>query len=182
MAQTEPTPPATVHDPAITPLDRWIRRFGHLLSLLFLLSGGVIVFEVVARYLFNAPTIWGHETTMFLCGVLFAYGGSYCLAGNGHIRIVLIYDRVSNRVRRRLDIAISAVGVLYGVMLSWAAWTVAERALFAPWGAFRMETSGSAWNPPFPALLKTILMLVLILMTVQYVLHLIHHIRRNPDV
>ena len=163
-------------------LDRAIISGGHSVSLIFLVSGIIIVLEIFLRYVFNSPTIWVHETTVFICALCFAYGGCYCLARDKHIRIVLIYDSVSPVWRRRMDICITIAGIIFGLMLSWASWTLAEKALFAPWGDFRMETSGSAWNPPFPALSKTFLFIIFIVMTLQFILHLVHYLQDKKDV
>jgi TRAP-type C4-dicarboxylate transport system permease small subunit len=171
-----------ITDGTLTVLDRAIAHGGQVVSYLFLLSGAIIVYEIIARYVFNAPTTWGHETTLFLCGLCFAYGGSYCLARDKHIRIMIVYGRVSAPVRLVLDIILSLVGVVFGGTLAYGAYLVAEKAWFAPWGEFRLETSGSAWNPPFPALVKGMLLLVLVVMTIQYILHVIHFIRARRDV
>ena len=92
------------------------------------------------------------------------YAGSYCLACNRHIRIGIIYDWVSDEVRHYLDIFIATLGLLYMSALSWAAYGVAQKSLFAPWGDFRMETSGSAWDPALPAMVKSALFCVVLLM------------------
>jgi len=160
------------HQP-ITSLDKLIIKVGDLLSLIFLFSACIIIFEIVMRYVFNAPTIWVHETTTLLCAICFMYAGSYCLACNRHIRIGIIYDLVSDKVRHKLDIFISLFGLLYMLALSWAAYEVAQKSLFAPWGDFRMETSGSAWDPALPAIIKSALFAVVVLMLLQYLLHLI---------
>ena len=55
----------------------------------------ILIQEVVLRYVFNSPTIWAHETTIFLCGIAFVYGGLYCAARDSHIRVVLIYDAIA---------------------------------------------------------------------------------------
>jgi len=173
-------PPVT--EGTLTRLDRVIARGGQVVSLLFLFSGAIIVFEIFARYVLNSPTTWVHETTTFVCALCFAYGGAYCLARNKHIRIVIIYDQVSKRARRILDIILSSIGVVFGTTLSIAAWDLVEKSFFAPWGDFRMETSGSAWDPTFPAWTKLALFLALVTMSIQFILHVIHHIKRNPDV
>ncbi|OMH25971.1 C4-dicarboxylate ABC transporter permease [Motiliproteus sp. MSK22-1] len=160
------------HQP-ITQLDRLIVKLGDILSVVFLGSACIIVFEIVARYVFDSPTIWVHETTTLLCAICFLYAGSYCLACNRHIRIGLFYDAVSARVRRILDIFIAFLGLVYMLVLSWAAFGVANKALFAPWGAFRPETSGSAWDPALPAIVKTFLFCVVVLMLIQFLLQLI---------
>lgn len=163
----------------MTFLDRWVEKGGRWFSFLFLASGGAIVYEVVARYVFGAPTIWGHETTTLLCALCFAYGGSYCLARDSHIRIVVLYDRVSPRIRRWLDLFNTFTGLIWAGMLVYAASTLVQKSWFAPWGELRLETSGSAWNPPFPAYTKAFLMLALIVMTAQFLLRLIHYIRQR---
>lgn len=142
-------------------------------SMFFVLSMAVLLFEVVMRYVFNSPTLWVHETTVFLCAIGFMFGGLYCTAKDTHIRIVIIYDAVGPKARRLLDIVIYTVCytvcALASASFAYAAWTMAERASFTPSGSFRLETSGTAWNPPTPALLKLFLLLVLILITVQCV-------------
>ncbi len=160
------------HEP-VTFLDTLIIKFGDILSTVFLISACINMFEIVMRYAFNAPTIWVHETTTLFCAILFIYAGSYCLACNRHIRIGILYDWVSDEVRHYLDIFISFFGLIYMSILTWAAYGVAQKALFAPWGDFRMETSGSAWDPALPALVKSMLFIVVLLMLLQYLLHLI---------
>ena len=44
-----------------------------------------------------------------------------------------------------------------------------QKALFDPTGAFRMQRSGSAFNSPAPAVVKTVLFVVVLLMTIQAV-------------
>lgn len=162
-------------------LDKWILAVGRVMSLLFLLSAGIIMIEIIARYVFNSPTFWVHETTTLLCAICFLYGGSHCLAKNSHIRIGLVYDAVSGRVRRGLDIFISFMGIIYGMTMTAGAWVMMKKSLFTPWGEFRLETSGSAWDPPLPAIVKTVLFGMMVLMIVQFVLHFVIHIRRGSD-
>ena len=168
-------------DGTLTALDRVVARIGKLLSLLFLVSCAVIVFEVLARYLFNSPTKWAHETTTFICALCFAFGGAQCLARNKHIRIVIFYQEADHPAKRILDIFISTLVIILCCMLTYAAWTMVHSAFVDPAGNFRMETSGSAWDPVFPALIKLSLFLALLLMTVQSICHLIHHCRRKPN-
>lgn len=164
-------------------LDVLILKIGSLLSIIFLISACIIIFEIVARYMFDSPTYWVHETTTLLCAICFLYAGSYCLACNRHIRIGLFYDAVSDKFRRYLDIFIAFLGLLYMALLSWAAFDVAYKALFAPWGDFRPETSGSAWDPALPAIVKTFLLMVVVLMLIQFALKLLRllFVSASPD-
>ncbi len=50
----------------LTAIDRVSEWGGRLAAWLFFLIGVIIVYEVVARYLFVAPTIWSEEISRFL--------------------------------------------------------------------------------------------------------------------
>jgi C4-dicarboxylate transporter, DctQ subunit len=163
------------------PLSRLLIPLGRPVAVAFLLVTAFTFFEVVMRYVFNRPTIWVHETTIALTAICFAFGGAYCLGTDRHIRVVLLYDAAGPRVRRWLDVAISLVGAVSCALMAWAAWGLASRAFLTPQGAFRLETSGSAWNPPTPAIVKVVLFVMLCVMCVQFVLQAVQHVRRGPD-
>ncbi|MFT2098005.1 TRAP transporter small permease subunit [Marinomonas sp. 2405UD66-6] len=166
-------------------LDRFIYKLGNILSLLFILTVAISFYEVLMRYVFNAPTIWVHETASFLGGCLFVFGGIYALSINKHVRVVLIYDMVSDRTRRWLNVFHHIMGLIFSGLLSWAAYQVVQDSWFSPFGEIRLETSGSAWNPAFPALVKGMIFLTLSIMFVQFLLHLIQEInglRKRKDV
>lgn len=159
---------------------RIVNKFSLLFAFAIVLAMLVLVSEVVMRYVFNQPTIWGHETSIFLCGIAFIYGGLFCVSNDRHIRVVLIYDMVPPKVKRVLNIAISVVSFLACSLFSWAAWMMVSRAIFAPDGSVRFETSGSAWDPIFPALIKLFLLIILIAMSVQFLLLTIRYARVKP--
>jgi C4-dicarboxylate transporter DctQ subunit len=161
-------------DPGSIPQAGWLGRVIDRLGLVFALgilaSMLILMNEVILRYVFNAPTIWAHETTIFLCGMAFIYGGLYCTARNKHIRVVLIYDVIPARLRRILDIVISIVCAAASAMFAYAAWTMVLRAAFRPDGSFRLERSGSAWDPVYPGAIKIFLLVVLTVMAVQFII------------
>jgi ABC-type transport system involved in multi-copper enzyme maturation permease subunit len=64
-------------------------------------------------------------------------------------------------------------------MFAWAAWKGVLRAAWTPTGDFRLETSGSAWNPPTPGLLKVFLLFILIVMTVQFLILAIAYFKKK---
>ncbi len=157
-------------------LDRLIYKLGNMLSLLFIFTVAISFYEVLMRYLFNAPTIWVHETASFLGGCLFVYGGIYALSTNKHVRVVLIYDLVSNRVRRWLNVFHHIMGIIFSGLLSWAAYQMVQDSWFTPFGDIRLETSGSAFDPSFPALVKGMIFVTLCIMFIQFILHLLQEL------
>lgn len=181
----EPQPDEAIHQntSAIAQAGRlggWIEKGGIVFAVGIVISMLILILEVFLRYALNAPTIWAHETTIFLCACAFVYGGLYSAARNTHIRVVIIYDYVPARVRRWLDIIISLISAVASAFFAWAAWTMVSRATFAPTGKIRFETSGSAWDPPTPALLKIFLFVTLIALAIQFLVLAINYARQQP--
>lgn len=158
-------------------LGRVISAGGLLFAIGIVAAMLILIQEVVLRYFFNSPTVWAHETTIFLSGIAFVYGGLYCVARDSHIRVVLIYDAIPPHLRRALDVVISIICAISSAMFAYAAWLMVERAAFTPAGDFRLETSGSAWNPAFPGMMKVFLLIVLAVMAVQFLILTINYAR-----
>ncbi|MCK7615968.1 TRAP transporter small permease [Roseibium sediminicola] len=88
-------------------------------ALLFLLAGGMLTYEVAARYLFVAPTIWAAELSQ-LCliwGTLIAM--PWLLAANRHIAVDVLTERL-NRTGRRLcqGLAMAAI-TAFSAVVAW---------------------------------------------------------------
>jgi len=160
-----------------TRLDAWIARISNIVAWLVFIAMAISVFEVIMRYVFDSPTSWVHETTVMLIAVIFTLSGPVALARDKHIRVRLIYDWVSPRTRRWLDVFNNAVVLLFGIGFSYAAWTMTSNAFQNPMGEWQLERSGTSWNPPFPALTKFFILVAVTLMTVQALLHLIQTLR-----
>ena len=56
-----------------------------------------VAYEVAARYLFNAPTIWAFDVTYMLYGTLFMLGAAYALHKGAHIRTDFFWEQFSVR-------------------------------------------------------------------------------------
>ncbi|MEZ5739906.1 MAG: TRAP transporter small permease subunit [Burkholderiaceae bacterium] len=101
-------------------------------------------YEVFARYLFGAPTIWAFELGYTLMGVHFLLGGALTLKRGAHVRIDVIYGQLPARAQALIDL------VLYLALIVPALWLLTNRL-----GAYAVEawhsgetTGQSAWNPP----------------------------------
>ncbi|BCH26345.1 hypothetical protein MesoLjLc_62620 [Mesorhizobium sp. L-8-10] len=181
---TDPVDAAMVLEPVHGPapeagaMGRIVDRFGYIFAAGIVLAALILLVEVFLRYAVNRPTIWAHETTIFLCGAAFVFGGLYCTARNSHIRVVLIYDHLSARLRRFVDVGISLVSALASGFFAYAAWHMVERAVFAPSGEVRLETTGSAWSPPTPALIKIFVLVTMVLLVVQFLILAFNYARR----
>src|SRR5215210_1211523 len=70
---------------------------GKLVAWLIIPMVGSLVYEVIARYLFNAPTEWAYDMTFMLYGTFFMLGAAYTLQRKGHVRTDSLYIAWSPR-------------------------------------------------------------------------------------
>ena len=54
-------------------------------------------YEVVARYFFNAPTVWAHQTVMILGGVFVTLSWGWVLLHHAHVAMDILSKRLSPR-------------------------------------------------------------------------------------
>ena len=102
---------------------------------------GLVTLEVVMRYVFNAPTMWNYESSMFIGGTFYAIGLSYAQFRRSHIRIDLLYVRLSPRGKALIDVVGGAclfmplVYLLSYVSMKYAihAWVINERSVQTYW-------------------------------------------------
>lgn len=76
--------------------------------------------EVWARYVLGAPTIWAYEIGYILTGAHFLLGLAYTLRAGEHIRIDLFSAIMPARLRATIDAAAYAIILALLVWLSWA--------------------------------------------------------------
>ena len=100
-----------------------------------------VAYEVIARYLFNAPTIWSFDVTYMLYGTIFMLGAAYALHKGAHIRTDFFYEKWSDRTRGVVD-SISYIVFFFPsiVMLllvsaneSWYSFGIGETSEQTPW-------------------------------------------------
>ncbi|MGQ4879031.1 TRAP transporter small permease subunit [Billgrantia sp. LNSP4103-1] len=161
-------------------LDRLVSRGARGAAWMILLAMAISVVEVFLRYGFGSPTSWVHETVVFLVAISFALGGPAAMARNSHIRVKVLYDSVGPRLRGWMDRFNDLVTLGFCLAMSYAAFTMFWKASHNPLGEWRLERSGTSWNPPFPAMVKGVILFALALMTLQATLHLIQSLRARP--
>jgi TRAP-type mannitol/chloroaromatic compound transport system permease small subunit len=123
-------------------IDRFIIRTGKLFSLLTLLVVFVVVYEILMRYIFHAPTLWASESMVFGCALVYVMGAAWTAHEGKHVKIELVYGRLSARGRAIADAVSFLFFALYLGMMLWA-------SLQYAWDSLEVrETSGSPWNPP----------------------------------
>jgi len=122
-------------------IDKINSRIGRIVSLLVIGIIGITLWEVVLRYGFNRPTIWVHETSEHLFALSFLLGGAYTLSQGGHVRVDLIYSRLSDRKKAILELSTSVFFFLFVGLLLWKGGEMAWESVAL------LERSQSPWGP-----------------------------------
>jgi TRAP-type mannitol/chloroaromatic compound transport system permease small subunit len=134
--ESPPASPRGALDFVVTGIDAMSTATGWLAGWLIVPMTLAVVYEVAARYAFNAPTKWASGLTYMFYGSQFMLAAAYTLLKGGHIRTDVFYERWSARTRATIDAVCyvlfffpGMVFVLYaGTAEAWQAWEIRERA------------------------------------------------------
>jgi len=122
-------------------IDRFTDTTGVWIAWLNVPLVGAVAWEVIARYVFNAPTIWSFDVTYMLYGTIFMLGSAYALHKGAHIRTDFFYQEWSVKTRGMVD-SISYIVFFFPSLImllvasgneAWYAWTIGEMSEQTPW-------------------------------------------------
>ncbi len=158
---------APMEYPGWTRMDRIAVFIGRVTMMLVVALTSVMMYEVVLRYVFEAPTLWANELSLWIAGFIFLCAGLYAMQQRSHIRIYLLYDQTPRWLQRTFDCISTFLIVLFAFFLIYGGYGEA----FAKF--YRWETFGTAFDPPIPATIKPMVLIVVSLVAGQSVLNLI---------
>jgi C4-dicarboxylate transporter DctM subunit len=92
---------------------------GFLGGLSILIIGCIVSYEVFMRYLFNAPTTWVLEISIYLCIACVFLAGGYALKEKHHIYVDVITNKLSERNQILFQIVSLAISLVYTLILTW---------------------------------------------------------------
>jgi TRAP-type mannitol/chloroaromatic compound transport system permease small subunit len=135
------TPSDSAGDALTRALDAITRVVGRVTAWLILPMVASLVYEVTARYVFDAPTIWAYDMTYMLYGTLFMLGSAWTLQRGGHIRTDTFYAEWSPRTRAIVDslcylilfLPPMVVFLKLGADYFWKSFQQNERIVTSPW-------------------------------------------------
>ena len=136
--------------------DHFSKFSGLAVAQLYLVCAAVTGFEVISRYVFNAPTQWVFEIVMVLAATAWMLSAAYVTLHKRHIGITVFYIMASDKGKWWLDFIAYVVGII-------ALWLLIDDSVIRALDSVMMlEKAGSAWNSPQPMILKSMLTLSLI--------------------
>lgn len=121
-------------------INLWV---GRLASYFIFIIVATMAYEVVARYIFRAPTLWINEMCGYLFGGIVFLAGGYAYVKDSHVRVDVIYNMWSLKTRLIADIFTSIL------IFGFCALYIAYGTQGALESIASSQTSGSMWNPPY---------------------------------
>ncbi|SDJ10594.1 TRAP transporter small permease subunit [Aliiruegeria lutimaris] len=149
-----------------------ISRISMVLTALIVL---VMFYEVISRYVFSRPTLWANELSLWIAAFVFLFAGQYAMQQRSHIRIYVIYDIMPRWAQKASDVLSTLLIVFFTFSMIWGGYNDAKTR------ALRMETFGTAWDPPLPGTIKAAILIIIVLVTIQAISNLIADWNKLPE-
>ncbi|MFN3825751.1 MAG: TRAP transporter small permease subunit [Pseudorhodobacter sp.] len=135
----------------------------------------VMFYEVVARYVFEKPTLWANELSLWMASFLFLLAGLYAMQQRSHIRIYIIYDMMPRWAQKLSDCTTVLLIWIFTFCVVWGGYSEAITKMM------RWEAFGTAWDPPLPGTLKPAIVLMIVLVALQALSNLIADWHKEPE-
>ncbi|MDA7429538.1 TRAP transporter small permease [Primorskyibacter aestuariivivens] len=135
----------------------------------------VMFYEVVSRYVFSRPTLWANELSLWIAAFVFLLAGQYAMQQRSHIRIYVIYDMMPRWMQKTSDVISLLLIWFFTFAMVWGGYDDAMRRFL------RMETFGTAWDPPIPGIVKPAILIIICLVAIQALSNLISDWNRAPE-
>jgi TRAP-type C4-dicarboxylate transport system permease small subunit len=135
----------------------------------------IIFYEVVMRYVFERPTLWVNEMSLWIAGGIYLTAGLYALQQRSHIRIFVLYDLMPRWARRACDVFSALCVCVFAFAVIWGGYGEAKAKLL------RWERFGTAFDPPIPATIKPLILITVLVLAIQTISNLINDWNREPE-
>ncbi|MBY6084023.1 TRAP transporter small permease [Ruegeria arenilitoris] len=174
---TKTVQPAAMEYEGTTAMDRFALFIGRVTMMMIAIMTVVMLYEVFMRYILEKPTEWANEMTLWFASFVFLMSGYYAMQQRSHIRIFLLYDAVPRWLQRVFDTISTILIVMFAFFLVYGSY----QQVFVN-KLYKWELYGSAFNPPIPATLQPMVLIVITLVAMQAVLNLIADWNKEPEI
>ena len=119
----------------------------------------VYYYEVLARYVFNSPTNWAHESMFLMFGMQYLISGAYAFREGSHVRVDVLYQYLSERARIRIDLLTSVFFFIFAGTLLVTGWIFMADAIEV-WEVSFTEWAVQYWPVKISIVLGAVLILL----------------------
>ena len=158
------------------PWDRVALFVGRATMIMILSMTSVMLYEVFLRYALERPTLWANELTLWIAGFVFLCSGFYAMQQRSHIRIFILYDIVPRWMQRIFDTISTILIVVFAIGLIFGSYSQVFVTKF-----YRWEMFGTAFDPPIPATIQPMVLIIIALVAMQAVANLFADWNKEPE-
>ena len=143
-------------------IDAWQDAFGRALSWLMLLMVLVVFSDVVMRYALNVTSVFTQELEWYLFAITYLLGAGYVMLYDEHVRVDIVYSRLSPRRKAWLDFILLFVFFFPSCLL----------IIYTTWPFFRnayrvLEGSPDPGGIPARWALKAVIIVAFVILGIQ---------------
>ncbi len=139
-AGTHEDPTLGLHTRITDAIDTLNIRIGEFVAYWAVISVFAYYYEVIARFVFNSPTNWVHESMFLMYGMQYMLAGAFAYHEDQHVRVDVIYTQFSPRGKAVADVFTSIFFFIFTLTMCWTGAKFALDAVnlgevsFTEWG------------------------------------------------
>ena len=135
--------------------ERFVKNF-------FYMMFGLVIINILLRYIFNINFIFLQELVMYLHAFIFLFGVSICLRDDSHVRI----DVVTNKLRKKNKIIIDLIGYIV-LVIPFCFFVIYESTTMISQSWSMLEGSSEPGGLPIVYILKSSIYIFSLLLLIQ---------------
>jgi len=169
LAEEDPA----LHEPgnAFTRAIDWLSEQSGIFVALWTVNAVCVYFyEVISRYLFDAPTIWAHQASYLMFGMQYLLAGAFALLHGAHVRVDVLWVKLPKRGQIGMDIFTSTFFFIFALALAGSCWQFFANSLDM------LERTDETWQVQFYPV-KGMMVLGAVLLTLAGLSKLIKDVR-----
>jgi len=129
LGKAEATLEVEIKNPFFVFVDKLNGYVGEFVSFWSILAVFVYYYEVLARYLFNSPTNWAHESMFLMFGMQYVLAAGFTHREHAHVHVDVIYQYFPLRMKALVNVLTSVFFFIFCIVLFWTGWTFAADSI-----------------------------------------------------
>ncbi len=153
-------------------IEKFVRQAGMVSAWLNPLLVVLICADVLLRYLFNQSANWILEMEWHLFGMIFLLGSAYTLQEDKHVRVDVLYHRLSLRWQSVIDIICTLV-----LLIPWCIVGIITCYNYASNSYYILEGSPNPGGLPWWFVIKFLMVVCFVLLLLQSLVMIVKKIK-----
>ncbi len=129
LGKAEATIKVEVKNPFFLWVDKINGYVGEYVSFWSIIAVFVYYYEVLARYLFNSPTNWAHESMFLMFGMQYVLAAGFTHREHAHVHVDVVYQYFPLRMKAAVNVFTSIFFFIFCIVLLWTGWVFAADSI-----------------------------------------------------